>query len=180
MGTIVNERYALSLYEVAQEEGTVAQILAQLTALTDAMRQTPEFIKLLQAPSVSFTSKKEMLQQAFGGKIDAYLLNFLMLITEKGRAGGLLEMQKAYQQYYNTAHNICQVHAITAVPLDEELTDKLVKKLERSTGKSIVLTKTVDPHILGGIVLELGNQQMDTSIKTKLSEIAHKMTENIA
>lgn len=180
MATIVNERYAGSLYEVAREDGNIPLILEQLSAVAEGMRQTPEFLKLLQTPSISLTDKKAILTKAFSGKVDQYLLNFLMLITEKGRVGGLLEMQEAYKQRYYDEQGICEVRVTTAVPLDDVLTGKLQAKLETITGKKVMMNQIVDPKIMGGVVLGLGNQQIDTSIRTKLSELAQKMTQIIA
>ncbi len=180
MATIVNERYAISLYEVAQEEGSIPGMLEELTAIVQVARETPAFLKMLQTPSIALEDKKKVLMQTFGGKINPYLLNFLMLITEKGRIGGLLEMQEAYKQRYYDEQGICEVLATTAVPMDEALTEKLRVKLEKITGKTVILLTKVDASILGGVVLKLGNEQIDTSVKAKLNELAGKMTQIIA
>lgn len=180
MATIVEERYALALYELAREENKVAQMLEQLTLVRQAVQQAPEFLKMLQAPSIPLEDKKKVLQSVFDGKIDAYLLNFLMLITEKRRAGNFLGMQEAFKQRYYAEENICEVTAITAVPLAQDLQKKLLDKLEKTTGKKVILQTKVNASILGGIVLKLGNDQIDTSIKTRLIEIAQKMTQIIA
>lgn len=180
MATIVNERYALALYEVAQEDNAVASMLEELTAVAEVARQTPELLTLLQAPSVQLEDKKKILQNTFGGKICDHLLNFLMLITEKNRAGGLLEMQDAFKQRFYTEQGICEVTAITAIPLDDTLHHKLMDKLAQITGKKIVLHNKVDPSIMGGVVLNIGNEQIDTSVRTRLNELAQKMTQIIA
>lgn len=180
MATIVNERYALSLYEVARDEGKLETYLDELTVITDSVRQTPEFLKMLQAPAIAFADKRQVLQNAFAGKIQPYLLNFLLLITEKRRVGGLLEMQEAYKQRYYNEHGICEVRATTAIPLDDALMEKLHKKLEAITGKQVILQTCVDPALLGGIVIKLGNDQIDTSVKTRLKELTQNMTQIIA
>lgn len=180
MATIVNERYALSLYEVARDEGKVPEMLAELTAVADAVRETPEFLRLLGTPSIPVADKKAVLQKTFGGKVDQYLLNFLMLLTDKRRIGGLLEMQEAFKERYYAEQGICEVHATTAIPMDEALVDKLREKLQKITGKQVILLTRVDPAIMGGVVLKLGNEQIDTSIRTKLQELAQKMTQIIA
>ncbi len=180
MAAIVNERYALALYELAQEDGKVAETLDELTVVADAARQAPELLTLLQAPSVPFEDKKKLLQTVFGGKVCDNLLNFLMLITEKGRSGGLLEMQEAYKQRYYNEQGICEVTAVTAIALDEALLKKLIEKLGQITNKKIVLHQKVDASIMGGIILNIGNEQIDTSVKTRLNDLAQKMTQIIA
>lgn len=180
MATIVNERYALSLYEAARDEGKVSDVLDQFTAVAEAVRETPEFLKMLQAPAIAFEDKKKLLQEAFFGKLDPYLFNFLMLITEKRRVGGLLEMQEAYKQRYYNENGICEVIATTAIPMDDALTDKLSAKLEKITGKKVILRTRVNPSILGGIIIKIGNDQIDTSVKSRLAELTQKMTQIIA
>lgn len=180
MATIVNERYAHSLYEVAQDEDKVQEMLLQLTAVADAMRSTPEFLKMLGAPSIQLQDKKKILQEVFSGKVDQFLLNFLMLLTDKRRIGGLLEMQEAYKQRYYRDQGICEVCVTTAVPMDKKQTDKLKIKLAKLTGKKVILQARVDAAIMGGVVLDLGNEQIDTSIRTRLNELAQKMTQIIA
>ena len=180
MATIVNERYALSLYEAARDEDKVSEILDQFAVIAEAIREAPDFLKMLQAPAIALEDKKKVLQDAFSGKADPYLLNFLMLITEKRRVGGLLEMQEAYKQHYYEEHGIIEVIATTAVPMDGALTDQLIAKLRKITSKEVILRKKVDPSILGGIVIKLGNDQIDTSVKTRLAELTQKMTQIIA
>lgn len=180
MATIVNERYALSLYEAARDEGKTAEILDQFTVVVNAARETPEFLKILQAPAISLADKKDMLRKTFQDKLDIYLLNFLFLITEKRRVGGLLEMHEAYKQQYYAEHEICEVTATTAVSLDKNLTEKLKTKLVAITGKQVILLTKVDSSILGGIIIKLGNDQIDTSVKSRLEELTHRMTQIIA
>lgn len=180
MAAIVNERYAQALYELAQEEGRIAEMLEELTVVADAARQNPELLILLQTPSVPLHNKIEVIKSVFGGAVSENLLNFLMLITEKRRTDGLFEMQDAYKKRYFSDQGICEVTAITAVALDSALETKLVDKLGQITGKKIVLHSKVDPSIMGGVILNLGSEQIDTSVRTRLNELAQKMTQIIA
>lgn len=103
-----------------------------------------------------------------------------MLITEKRRIGLLPEMATAYKQQHYFEEGICEVRALTATPLDKELFLKLKEKMSAVTGKKVVLETRVDPSILGGIVVKVDNKQIDTSVRTRLQELAQQLTQFIA
>lgn len=180
MADIVSERYALSLYEVAQGEAKDKEYLDQLTAVCDVFRLQPDFLKVLTTPSIGKEDKQKVLKTVFEGRIEPYLLNFLMLITEKGRVGLIFSMAEAYKEMYYFDHDIVEVRAVTAAPMSEALTEKLRDKMCAVTGKKVVLNTSVDQSLLGGIVVKVNNKQFDTSLRTRLSELARQLTNTIA
>ncbi len=180
MAEIVSERYALSLYEVAKEKGKTLALFEELQALCQVFADNPDLMKVLKTPSIESEEKNQLLQTVFGGRIDPYLLNFLMLITEKRRIGLLFEMAEAYKQQYYFEEGICEVRAVTAAPMSQALTEKLKEKMCSVTGKKVVLKTKVDPSILGGIIVNVNDKQIDTSVKTRLQELAQKLTQTIA
>ena len=110
------------------------------------------------------------------------MLNFLMLTTEKGRIGLIHEMREAYKEQYYFENNIAgglRRHGCA----DERraaLRDRLKNKMQAVTGRQVVLETSVDPEIIGGIVVKVNNEQFDTSLRTRLSEIAARLTNTIA
>ena len=180
MADIVSERYALSLYEVAAEGDKQKQFLDELTAVCQVFEREPDFLKMLLTPSIAAEDKHRVLRAAFDGRIEPYLFNFLLLITDKGRVGLIHEMRQAYKEQYYFDNGIVEVRAITAKPMSEALTEKLKAKMSAVTGKQVVLETSVDESILGGIVVKLGNEQFDTSLRTRLNEIASRLTNTIA
>lgn len=180
MASIVNERYANSLYQLALEDDKTVVIMSQFETIVQAVMQAPEFLDMLSAPSIAFAEKAQVIKKCFEGKVDIYMLNFLLLITEKRRVAGLIEMQQAYKMRYYDDNGVCEVKVTTAIALNGELEQKMQAKLEKITGKKVVMIKNVDASILGGVVLEVGTQQIDTSVQTRLQDLAHKMTQIIA
>lgn len=180
MASIVSERYALSLYEVAKEANKAEELMNELNAVCDIFSQNPDLMKVLKTPSIQLAEKKSTLSAVFEGRIDPYLLNFLMLITEKCRISLVFEMAESYKQQYYFEEGICEVTAITAVPMNDDLTEKLKNKMCAVIGKKVVLKTIVDESILGGIVIKVDNKQIDTSVKTRLSELAQQLTHIIA
>ena len=180
MADIVSERYALSLYEVAAEEKKEKAYLDELTAVSKAFAREPDFLKMLQTPCIALEDKQNVLRKVFEGRIETFLLNFLMLITEKGRVGLIHDMREAYKEHYYFENGIVEVRAITAKPMSAALTEKLKAKMSAVTGKQVVLETSVDESLIGGIVVKLGNEQFDTSLRTRLNEIAARLTNTIA
>ena len=184
MADIVSERYAQSLYEVAKDEKQEKEYLEELPAVCGAFRENPDFLKLLTTPSIAYEAPppapQNVLKTVFEGKIRPFVLNFLMLTTEKGRIGRIHEMREAYKEQYYFENNIAEGCAVTAVPMSDALRDRLKNKLQAVTGRQVVLETSVDPEIIGGIVVKVNNEQFDTSLRTRLSEIAARLTNTIA
>ncbi len=180
MADIVSERYALSLYEIAAEDKKEEVYLDEFAQVCGVFEKNPDFLKVLKTPSIALEDKRNIIRNVFGQRIEPYLTNFLMLITEKGRIGLINDMCQAYKDHYYFENGIIEVRAVTAQPLSEALFGKLKQKMEAVTGKKVVLETTVDPSIIGGIVVKLGNEQFDTSLRTRLEEIAARLTHTIA
>ena len=115
MADMVSERYALSLYEVAQDEKQEKLYLDQLTEVCAAFDSEPDFLKMLTTPSIAAEDKQKVLKTVFEGRIEPFLLNFLMLVTDKGRIGLIHEMCQAYKEQYYFENGIVEVLAVTAV-----------------------------------------------------------------
>lgn len=180
MADIISERYALSLYEIAQDSKQEAVYLDELTAICRIMEQEPAFLKVLTTPSIPFEEKQNVLKTVFNGRIQPYLLNFLMLITEKGRVGLIADMCQAYKEQYYFENGIVEVLATSAKPISEPLQAKLKAKMEKVTGKTVMLQWRIDESLIGGLVVKVNNKQLDTSLRTRLNELAAQLTTTIA
>lgn len=180
MATIVSQRYAQSLYEIAVDEKISEVILHQMMSIKQNFEENPDFVKLLYTPSVSFDEKKELIGKIYKDKISSYLYNFLLLITEKGRARAFSEMADHFKHLYYEDNGLKDVTAITAFKMSEDMEKKLLDKLCEVTGKKVVLTTVIDESIIGGVVIKIGNEQIDTSVKTRLGELVQQMTQIIA
>jgi F-type H+-transporting ATPase subunit delta len=180
VASLVGERYALSLYEIAKDENIASQMLEELKAVAQVFRTYPDYLKLLGTPAIPKEDKHETLNQVFQGRVHPYLLNFLMLITDKCRVGEIFQMEQAYKEQLYLDQGICEVVAVTAVPLDAETSKRLQKKMCAVTGKKVDLVNQVDPSILGGVIVKVENKQIDASVKNRLSELADSLTQTIA
>ncbi len=163
--------YGGALYELARDEGLDAQILSELQMCAGLFRQEPRFVRLLSTPSIPKEERRQVLDNCFGGRVHRYLLNFMKILVDRGSAGELAGCERAYRERYNEDNGILAVTAVTAMPLEGELRDKLEAKLRETFKKKIELTVTVDPSVLGGVRLELAGRRYDGTVKNKLDEI---------
>lgn len=180
MATVVSERYALSLYEVAKAENIASEMYEALQTVSDLFETYPDYLKVLTTPSIGLPDKQKTVRAVFEGRVHPYLLNFLLLLTEKRRIGLIHEMAEAYRDLYYLEAGICAVTAVTAIPLDEAQMEKLKNKMAGVTGKQIVLKNQVDPSVLGGVLVRVENKQIDDTIKNRLNELTTRLGQIIA
>lgn len=171
--------YGDALYELARDEQLSAQILQQIMAVRGAFARDPEYIKLLSSPSIPKKERCEILQKDFSGLLQPYLLNFMLLLTERGLIREFAGCCDEYRRRYNEDNGILEVVALTAIPLSQPLSHKLRAKLEQVTGKTIDLSNRVDASVLGGIRLEMDGMQLDSTVRRKLNDIRETLSNTV-
>lgn len=169
--TQVGSVYGQALYELANGEQLTDEIKAQLLVLDESFRAEPDFIRLLCSPNISKAERCQVLDDSFRGKVHPYLLNFMKILTEKGYMKQFSGCVDTFVALYNQDHNILSVTAITAVALSDSQKQKLTDKLNRITGKSILLRNRIDPACLGGVRLDYDGQRLDGTVQNRLDSI---------
>lgn len=163
--------YAQALYSLAEEESLGKTILDELKTLNEIVSRDEEFLRLL---SVSILSKKErcgIVDEIFRGKVHAYVLNFMKILTEKGYMRYFGDCCNAYCELYNKANGILAVTAVTASALTDDQTARLTDKLSKITGKTIELENRIDPSCIGGIRLDYDGKRTDDTIVHRLDTL---------
>lgn len=171
--------YGGALYELARDEGLDEKILSQMQTLAEAFAQSPDYIRLLAAPSIPKKQRCGVLEHDFSKLLHPYLLHFLMLLTERGYIREYADCCKEFRSRYNADHQILEVTAITAVPLPPALAKKLTQKLTAISGKTIALSNRVDRRILGGVRLEMDGTQLDGTVRHKLDGIRETLANTV-
>ena len=166
----IAEVYCRSLYEVASEHDKTDEIREQLGQVADALDAERELAIYFFSPYFSTQEKKDGLGKLLDGA-DEILVNFLELLIEKHRMPAIFRIRRYYDTLWEQDHHILPVTIATAVTLDEGVARKLGEEIEKSTGQKIELTASVDPDILGGIVLRVGNSILDASIRNRLENL---------
>ena len=171
--------YGEALYALAKDEKKSDMMLRQLKLLDESFASEPDFLRLLSAPNLSKTERKEILDTCFKDRVDPYLLNFLKILMEKGYIRQFHGCVQVFCERYNEDRGIMPVSAVTAVPMTESQKEKLVAKLAGITGKQIELTNTIDPACIGGIRLDYDGKRVDDTIIHRLDAMSSMLKNTI-
>ncbi len=172
--------YAEALFELCNERDNLNEVHSELLWLSEVIENNSELIKFLNAPTVESEDKKNVLKNIFESQLSKTSFDFLCVVADKKRIRYLSKIIESFNALYNDENNILEVTAITTVPLSETLRKKLINKLESVSKKKIVLSERIDKSIIGGIVLEYNNTQIQGSIKHRLDELRDRINSVIA
>ena len=161
------KNYGDALFMLAKELGEIDIVKNDFDTLGAVVEENSEYLKLLDTPSLSREERVKLVDTAFG-TLNKNLVNLVKILAERRLVYLVAKIRQAYMLAYDEHYNIERVEAISAIPLSSEQINKLQLKLEKVTGKQIVVTNTIDPSILGGMKLRYLGIQLDGSIKTKL------------
>ena len=169
--TQVGNVYGTALYTLALEEQLTGNLLEELSVLSQCFRENPDFIRLLCSPNLPKQERCQILDDSFRGKVHAYVLNFLKILTEKGYMKFFYDCVTTYEDQYNRDNGILPVTAFTAVALSDEQAERLAGKLSRVTSKQIKLLNKVDPDVLGGVRLDYDGKRLDDTVSHRMDAI---------
>jgi F-type H+-transporting ATPase subunit delta len=174
----VASRYAKSLIDLAQEKGLLEQVHADMQLFAKTVKENRDFKLFLSNPIINHGKKLAVLKSLFTNKVNDLTLRFFLLITEKNREAYLETSATEFIRQYNEIKGIEKAQVTTAVPLTPESRAQLTQKVVQLTGKTIQLEEKIDPAILGGFVLRVGDKQVDDTIRTSLRALKNKFKEN--
>lgn len=174
IGDIIGRRYARALFRLAQEDRSTDQVRENLDFLTRMMEENGQFRYFMLTPRIDKEQKNVLIKKMFGASMPEVMYSFLAIVIEKRRQQFLNKIKESYELLYNLSVGRLLVTVESARQLAAEEQQNLVEALKANTGKQIVLSNKVDPLLLGGILLRIGYNVIDTSIRTKLHKI-HSM-----
>lgn len=171
----VARRYASALLAQAKKTQTVAAAQSELSQVADAVAARPHLQALLNQPLVTEERKKQVLRDEFAGKVSPAVVGFLSLLADKRRINLLPEVQSEFARLVREYENIALATATSAVPLTAEQAAALEKSLEARTGKDIQLEMAVDPDLIGGILVRIGDTVLDGTVKGNLERLREQL-----
>jgi len=172
----VASRYASALVEEAQRQGVLEDIYKDVKALEQAVESSRDLKLMLKSPIVSSGIKKASLNQIFGNHVSDLTINFLKLLVKKNREAYLVNIIPAFFDEYNSLKNIQEVYVISAHPLSEELEKQIIKNVQGQLGDvTLKIHKSIDPELLGGFVVKVGDKVFDTSLHHKLNALKREL-----
>ena len=162
--------YARSLFEVASEAGKLDTLREQLGAFADALQDSRELQTFFFSPYFSTEEKKDGLGRTVTGA-DETLTNFLEVLVENHRMPVIFRVRRELDRLWQEANQLLPVQITSAVALDESVATRIGDEIGRQTGRRVQLTSTIDPDVIGGVVLRVGNSILDASIRTRLEAL---------
>jgi F-type H+-transporting ATPase subunit delta len=162
--------YSRSLFEAALDADKLDVIREQLGAFADALDANRELQVFFFSPYFSTQEKKDGLQRLIDGA-DPLFLNFLELLVENHRMPVIFRVRRGYDSLWESHNRLLPVEVTSAIELDEQTVRGIGDRIAEQTGRRIELSSIVEPDILGGIVVRVGNQVLDASIRNRLDSL---------
>lgn len=163
--------YAQAIFELAKEKNTLDQVEKELLLVSDTIANQSELATLLYHPRVPAAAKKDTIVKVFGTELTDYVRNFLLLLVDKRRETALQAVIRQYIVLANKARNIIEAEVTSAIALSAEEQEKLRNKLSKVTGRTVLLKLAVDPAIIGGVIVKIGDKLIDGSVVRQLKAL---------
>ena len=171
--------YGRSLFEVAGEQNKLDLLREQLGQFVDALKENRDLELFFFSPYFSTIEKQAALEKVLDGA-DERLLNFLALLIENHRMPVIFRVRREYDRLWEQEKQLLPVVLTSAVELDEQTIEDLGERIGERTGRTVTLTKRVDPDILGGIVVQVGNSILDASIRNRLEQLRTQVARGVS
>jgi len=175
MGRGSPRRYAQAVFEIARDEERLGEWLSDLRVIITALEDT-DFPSFLSNPKVSFPQKKEVLRRTFQN-INPKALNLVYLLTSRNRMELLKEISIEYERMLDEHCGRERAEVITALPLSKGEQKEVTQRLSKFRAKEVKTEFRVDPHVLGGMVIKVGDKLIDGSVKEKLLRLRKEIVE---
>ena len=172
-------RYAKVLFQMDQPRDRLTQRLQDFEKLVPLFQEEGKLMQFLKSPRVGVIPKKELLHSLFENQLDEHFLHFLDFLVDRRRIGAFLSIAQEYQSYVDRYQGVWNAEMITASPIDPHFGNKLKEKAELYFKKKIHLNMSVNPKLIGGAVLYIGNRMVDWSIKGRLKKLKEKLLDDI-
>ena len=169
MNPIISNRYAKALFLLAKKDSLLNEINNEAQSLIDFFSNYNDARLLLINPVISKEKKLNIFQKSFNGKLSSLMLSFVRLVIERGRYRNLNNMLEQYIEIFKKEKNIISLELVTS----KNISDSLKKKIHQKLGsqENVIFKETVDPKILGGILIRLNDLQYDATVKNKLNNV---------
>lgn len=162
--------YARALFEVASERGVLDTVRQQLAQFTDALSGDRQLDTFFVSPYLSTAQKRDGLHRMVEGA-DETFMTFLETLVERQRMPEIFHVRTRYEELWESEMRLLPVEVTSAVALDEATVRSIGERIGSGTGNTIQLTTVIDPDILGGVVLRVGNVVLDASIRNRLNQL---------
>ena len=170
---LIAQRYSDALVEIAKDgKLTYFKISTDLELVKNTLSQSKDLNEFLVNPITSIEDKKEIIDRVLSGEIDGLIVNFLKVLIDKNRFSVFGEVLNAYNKALDRVNNISRIQVVSAVEMTEDAKNKLKEKLETKLKKNVVIDLEINPEIIAGLVIKMGDNIVDVSLKHKLEDLS--------
>jgi F-type H+-transporting ATPase subunit delta len=166
----IAEVYARALFEAAKDHDVVDRIHDELGEFVDALEEDRDLRVFFFSPYFSSEEKKEGVSKVLDGA-DERFVRFLELLAERHRMPVIFRIKRDYEALWAEEKRLLPVSVTSAVELDDSLVKEIGKRIEEQTGREVELSSGVDPEVLGGLVVRVGNMVLDASVRARLEQL---------
>jgi len=166
--------YAEALFGAAKDAGRLEQVHEAFTDFAAAMAESPELRAVLRNPQLESSAKSAILAD-LAGDDEPVFTHFLQVVAEKGRAGELEDIAKEFERLMAREERRLTVELTTARELTDSEAEAILKQIEEAAGRKVEATRSVDPALVGGIVLQAGTLRVDASVRGRLERLRHEL-----
>jgi F-type H+-transporting ATPase subunit delta len=171
---VAHRMSARALTEAAHDQGRVDVARDQLAELATALETTPELEAFLANPQLDPGAKASVLEEVTTGA-DPVVRNFLRVVASKGRAGQLRAIAEEFDAIVDREQGRLKVELTTAYELSEDEAKAIVSRIESASGRTVEATRTVDPALIGGMILQAGSLRVDASVRGRLDRLRREL-----
>lgn len=168
--------YAKALLGFGTKSGNVDQLVDELEGIVGAIDELPDFKSSLESPRIAGSDKASMIEKAFGGKVSQDLINFLKILGNKDRFDCLDALLGSVKRMHDEMAGRVEATVTTAEAIDDAVKQKISDQLSNALGKTVHLTASVDPNIIGGMVVRVGDTVYDGSVISQLAQVRSQVT----
>ena len=173
--SVVGDRYAESLFDLAKEENKVTQYLDDIKLVGEVLDSDPQIVQFFNHVLIENDKKIQLLDQSFKGNVDQYVLNFLKLLVQSRRIRYIDDIDKSYNNLSNQYLGIEEGMIYTPYELTDQQIQDIEKAISQKENKKVTLKVSIDPSLLGGIKVQIANRIYDGTIKNKVEMLKKEL-----
>lgn len=172
---VVHRVYAEALLEAAHERGRLDEVREQLGDFVAAVEASPELRSLLRNPRIEPHVKRDALVAALDDA-EELVRNVLLLLVEKGRLAEVADIQRELERLIAREERVLELDLTTAIELSDKEAEQVIRRIEEASGRRVEASRTVDPDLIGGVVIQAGSQRLDASVRGRLDQLRQDLT----
>ena len=180
MMNVIANRYAEALFQIGEEEKLTDMLYQELSEIVNLIKVNQDLFSILKSPVISKKEKISLIDNIFEDKININIKNFLKILIEQDRISFISDISDSYKELLNEKNNILEGFVISAIPMKKEEIKELEEKLSEKYNKIVTLENKVDKSILGGVLVRLGNEEIDGTVKTRLDKMKEQLSQVIS